>query len=257
MASYSRSVAREELARIIELCEKVEKSGIDPFTVDVKGLLAKLRRILESHKNFETIVLDAETLYKVALLVALQHRWLRDRAASLFVDAQLIAVKILSADIKTLAHCLVSSWHPIVYGEQLTRGMLRDGLEYFLSLPTRAGRQASQPSEAGEFDKSAKELLEVFSQNVVLEDEVTSLHSEMIEAAGPRGRADYWRFLDMRGRPMRAHRAYIVSFIVSEGLANLQVNPITGEISLIPYERKVERKRVVSLPVSLGVGDVE
>jgi len=254
MASRSRSIAREELLRIIGICENIEKSGLDPFTVDVKALLVRLRRILETQKSLETVLLDAETLYKVALIIALQHKWLRDRAASLFVDAQLITVKILSADLKTLAACLTSSWNPIVFGEQLTKGMLKDGLDYFLSLPTRASKTMDSSHDIGQDDGLVDNVVNLFYQDTVLEDEVRRLHCEMLETVGDGGRLDYWRFIEREGLARRAQRAYVVSFIVSEGLAEMQRNPLTGEIYLIPYSGKIERKNVVSLPISLGAG---
>ncbi len=252
MVSASRKIAREELIRIIELCENIEKSGIDPFSVDVKSLLVKLRRILESQRNLETVLLDAETLYKIALVIALQHKWLRDRAASLFVDAQLITMKILAADLKTLAGCLASCWRPIVYGEQLTKGMLRDGLGYFLNLPSRALKPILPGGEIGSEVDSLESLLRVFSMDSALEDEVRRLHSEMLEMVGEGGRLEYWSFIERDGLDFKAQRAYVVAFIVSEGLAEIHRNPLTGEIFIIPYSRKLVRSNIASLPISIG-----
>jgi len=39
-------VAREELERIIKLCENIERRGLDPFTVNVRELLERLRRMV-------------------------------------------------------------------------------------------------------------------------------------------------------------------------------------------------------------------
>jgi hypothetical protein len=256
MASRSRAVAREELVRIIQLCESIEKSGVDPFTVDVKSLLNRLRHILESQKNFDTILVDAETLYKIAIVIALQHKWLRDRAASLFVDSQLITVRILAADLRDVASWLASSWRPIVFSEQLTAGMVRDGLEYFLSLPTRAGPRERLSSTA-EISGLTKDLLPIFSQDITLEDEIRRIHGEMLELAGDGGHLDYFQFISREGEANRPYRAYIVSFIVSEGLAEILRNPLSGEMYIQPFKEKVDRKTVTSLPITVTVGKNE
>ncbi|GBC68863.1 hypothetical protein HRbin01_00551 [archaeon HR01] len=252
MASRSRAMAREELLKIIQLCESIEKSGVDPFTVDVKSLLNRLRHILDSQKTFDTILVDAETLYKIAIVIALQHKWLRDRAASLFVDSQLVAVRILSADLRDIASWLASSWRPIVFSEQLTAGMVRDGLEYFLGLPTRAGPREGT-SSASDISGSIQDLLPIFSQDKPLEDEVRNIHGEMLELAGDGGRLDYFNFISREGEMNRPYRAYLVSFIVSEGLAEILRNPLTGEIYLQPFREKLDRKTVTSLPITVTV----
>jgi hypothetical protein len=133
----SVKMAKEELERIISLCQTLEKTGSDPFSLDIKALLNKLRNIADKSRNLEIIVLDAETLYRIALVIALQHKWLKDRASSLFVDSQLASLKIVSASVRELAAALASCWRPIVSLEQLTRGMVSEGLEYFLSLPSK------------------------------------------------------------------------------------------------------------------------
>ncbi len=252
MPNKQRTITREELLRIIQLCESIEKSGIDPFTVNVRELLQKLRSILESSKDLETVVLDAETLYRVALVIALQHRWLLEKASNLFVDTQIIATRILAADKRALASCLARSWRPIVSGEQLTKKMFIAGLEYFLSLPPRAGHERKLLLGAGEelqIDEEA--LLDRFRQRDVLESEIMNMHRELLERREEDGGLDYWSFISLEGDGRRVERAYVLAFIVSEGLAEIKRNPITGEVRIYPLESKVERSNPTSLAIAV------
>ncbi|HDM88543.1 MAG TPA: hypothetical protein ENG65_00940, partial [Candidatus Bathyarchaeota archaeon] len=93
-------VAREELERIIKLCENVERRGLDPFTVNVRELLERLRRMVEENPDLDHYVIDAETLYRISALIALQHKWLREKAKALFIDAQMISTRLVAMDKK-------------------------------------------------------------------------------------------------------------------------------------------------------------
>ena len=55
MSSKSFKVSREELERIIQICENIEKRGLDPFTVNVRALLEKLRKLLEESGDLEPV----------------------------------------------------------------------------------------------------------------------------------------------------------------------------------------------------------
>uniref|UniRef100_A0A7C5Y942 Uncharacterized protein n=1 Tax=Caldiarchaeum subterraneum TaxID=311458 RepID=A0A7C5Y942_CALS0 len=245
-------VAKEELERLIGLCETIVKTGTDPYNIDVKALLSKLRSILEKARNTEILVLDAETLYRVALIVALQHRWLKDRAASLFVDSQIIGLKILSADKKQLAAALVGSWRPIVSSEQLTVYMFAKGLEHFHSLPTKQIRTstAAELLELPEF----KGLPNEFQQREVVDENIRNIHREMLAMSRDSGKIDYVAFISKDGPEKIFERAYLTAFVVSEGYAEISKNPITGEIVIIPYVRKRNRKEVSSLAITVQDG---
>ncbi len=248
----SIKLASEELSRLISMCETIARTGADPYAVDVKSLLSKLRQFLEKADNAELLVLDAETLYRIALVIALQHKWLKDRASSLFVDSQMISLKVLTADKKSLAQALARCWRPIVSAEQLTRGMFSQGLEYFLSLPSRGPKTAAPSDRLAGVDLS--QMIDMISDEKTIEEELKSLHKEMLEMRGENGLVNYVKFISKDGQVKMVDRAYLTAFIISEGLADALKNPLTGEIYLKPYEAKTERKNICSLVVVLRDG---
>ncbi|MEM2043611.1 MAG: hypothetical protein QXI25_02765 [Candidatus Caldarchaeum sp.] len=250
----SLRLAREELEKLISLCDSVVQTGTDPYSVDVKNMLTRLRAIAEKFENTELLVLDAETIYRIATVIALQHKWLKDRASSLFVDAQTVALKVFEADKKSLAQALAISWRPIVTAEQLTLGMAVSGLEYFMSLPSRASwKPASSDTGSGLGDTGVGW---VFSERSLLESEMMRLHREMLERRNEEGVLDYKAFVLEEGVEKVFERAYLTAFLLSEGLAEASRNPLTGQITLRPLENKVERRNVASLVVVLKKGGV-
>ncbi len=254
MSREKKAISREELERIIALCESIENKGLDPFSVNVKELLMKLRRILEEYKDLDIIILDAETLYKIAVLISLQQKWLKERTSSLFIDSQLVSLKITSAEPKQLAAALARSWRPIVRAEQLTLYRLRQGIEYFLMLPPKDRAYEKLPAT----QEDALHILKGvgYAKDVTLEEEVRRMHESCLMMAGSDGEVDYWSIVKADTFEETVWRAYVLSFVVSEGLAEIKKNPLTGEIKVIPFLSKRKREKVAAFVVSLRGGEV-
>ena len=245
-------VSREELEKIIQICENIEKRGLNPFTINIRDILSKLRRMLEENLDLDYYVLDAETMYKIATLIALQHRWLREKAQALFVDAQMIETKLLALDKKSIVRAFLKAWRPIISLEHITLQRLRQGAEHFLSLPPRReerswGWKISQKDV--EFLKTSLESEEELSQKV------KSLHEELLREYEARGEVDYWGFINRGGFEKNFERAYLLSFLITEGYVDVKRNPLKGEIKLIPRREKAERKQPVSLVIVMGGED--
>ena len=245
-------VSREELEKIIQICENIEKRGLNPFTINIRDILSKLRRMLEENLDLDYYVLDAETMYKIATLIALQHRWLREKAQALFVDAQMIETRLLALDKKSIVRAFLKAWRPIISLEHITLQRLRQGAEHFLSLPPRReerswGWKISQKDV--EFLKTSLESEEELSQKV------KSLHEELLREYEAGGEVDYWSFINRGGFEKNFERAYLLSFLITEGYVDVKRNPLKGEIKLIPRREKAERKQPVSLVIVMGGED--
>ena len=96
-------VRREELLRMIAALDAVVRMKVEPFAVEVGPLLERLRRIVEENRDAETLVLDAEALYRVSVVLALQQKSIVQSASSLFVDSQIVASKIVGSPPVALA----------------------------------------------------------------------------------------------------------------------------------------------------------
>lgn len=242
---------REEIERIISICENIERRGLDPFTVNVKELLVKLRRILEENPNLDYYIIDAETLYRIAALIAFQHKWLTEKAKALFIDSQLISARLTALDKKSIAQAFLKAWRPIVSLEQLTSQRLQQGMEHFLKLPPRReGR-----GYGWKLTEKEMELAKIAAEREKeeMERKVKTLYRELLERAGERGEADYWDFISAPTLKETFERAYVLSFLITEGYAEVRRNPIREEIRVKPNPEKRLRKSPTSLVISIEV----
>ena len=243
-------VTREELERIIKLCENIEKRGLDPFTVNIRGLLEKLRRIVEENPNLDHYVIDAETLYRISTLIALQHKWLREKAKALFIDAQMISTRLVAMDKKTLVRAFLKAWHPIISLEQITPQRLRQGLEHFLSLPPRSGSREFGWKITDKEMELVKARLEL--EEKAMMEKIKDLHRELLRRFEEQeGALDYWEFIKAKNFDETFERAYLLSFLITEGYVDVKRNPLKNEVKLIPHKEQVKRKSPTSLVINL------
>jgi len=249
VSGKSFKISREELEKVIQICENIERRGLNPFTVNVRDLLMKLRRMLEENKTLDHYILDAETMYRIATLIALQQRWLKERAQALFVDAQMIETRLIAMDKKSIVRAFLKAWRPIISLEQITIQRLRQGADHFLSLAPRAGGRSWGW-------KVTRRDVELIEGSVKPEEEVAEklkkLHEELLKEYGLRGEVDYWSFIKGRNLEESFERAYLLSFLITDGYVDVRRNPLKNEIKLIPRERKAERKQPASLVIVMG-----
>ncbi len=249
MSGKSFKISREELEKVIQICENIERRGLNPFTVNVRDLLMKLRRMLEENETLDHYILDAETMYRIATLIALQQRWLKERAQALFVDAQMIETRLIAMDKKSIVRAFLKAWRPIISLEQITIQRLRQGADHFLSLAPRAGGRSWGW-------KVTRRDVELIEGSVKPEEEVAEklkkLHEELLKEYRLRGEVDYWSFIKGRNLEESFERAYLLSFLITDGYVDVRRNPLKNEIKLIPRERKAERKQPASLVIVMG-----
>jgi len=245
------TLSRGELQNIIELCQTVERKGLNPFDVDVKSLLTRLRSMLEKAKHVEDIVMDAETLYRIALLIAFQGRWLRDKASALFIDHQLVAIKLAVADENSLAQAFLRSWRPTVRLEQLTAYKARLGMEHFLNLPSidrvRAGLPSPRAISMSEIEEMKRAGL---LEEAWFEEKLKQVHAELLDQA-KRGQIDYWKFIIGKDFAETLARAYAVSFLVTNGKIDLRSDALTDEKTLVVPDKYRENEDTRSVAVAI------
>ena len=85
-----RKLGREELQRVIDMCQSVEERGLDPFLVDVETIIAVIRQYFPEWELPEDLVLDAETVHHLASVIKMQSEWVKHRSTSLYTDPFLL-----------------------------------------------------------------------------------------------------------------------------------------------------------------------
>lgn len=241
----------EAIDRIIELCRQTESSGADPFAVDVMALLEKLKLMLMEWKTVPQLAKDAEAVYRIAMLIKLQEEVVRHRSSLLYTDPLLVELKVLASGANDLARAFLRACRPVVTIQQLNLEQLRLAYEYWSNL---------RKLRLDEYDSSKMPSsldLEQLKSMGVLVDEIPSkalekMHEELRERSAG-GRMNYWEFVSDRDFASMVKKAVMVSFLVTLGYAELEIEPLENKIWLKPKEApeipKVAEKK--SLVVSL------
>jgi len=243
----------EELARIINLCQSIRAKGEDPFLVDVPQKLLVLKRLLPQWKLLDELLMDAEAIKELSLMVKLQSDWVKRRASGLFIDPFLVEVKIKMLDKGDLASALLTVWRPLISAEQLTPKRLSEALDYWrVLLPIS---QRTKELEAAQFQEektlAVSDLIKLkFLSERAFNEEVQKLQEELAKASEG-GPIDYWNFIIRDTFEETLMRAYVLSFIVSNGFANLIINPIEETILIEVEGKQAQRKGGKSIPISI------
>jgi hypothetical protein len=235
----------------------VEKRGIDPFNVEVKEVLDKMREVFGELKLPEEWVLDAEAIREVATIIKLQGDWLKHLSTSLYVDSILIAFKVRTLSVKALAKSLLKSWTPIVSLDQISRDELDDAVEYWnrlLPLAERMKELRVQEVPTGLVDVESllkSKLLTDKSFEEVLED----LWKELRAKAKDRGEVSYWEFVGADTYEDTVVKAYLTSFLLTYGYSGIRIDALTGKLFLVPKEEPTPLSKgeaVYSLPIPVS-----
>jgi len=244
----------EELARIINLCQSIRTKSDDPFLVDVPQKLMILKKILPNWKALDDLLMDAEALKEISLMVKLQSDWVKRRASGLFIDPFLVEVKIKLLSKESLSSALLSSWHPLVSSEQLTPKRLSESMDYWnILLPlSQRMKELEAAREVEEKVLTVSDLIRLkFLSDRVFNDEVTRLQTELAETTKS-GPVDYWGFIVRDTYEDTVMRAYALSFLISNGTANLVINPVEETMMVEVISGAIPRKLGRSIPISVS-----
>ncbi|MCL4436716.1 MAG: hypothetical protein M1503_09595 [Thaumarchaeota archaeon] len=185
-------------------------------------------------------MLDVEALSQIASIIHLQKKWIAYRASSLYVDPLVVELKIRLAPQNKLAEALEKSWHPIVSLQHITPQRLIEAMDYWNNLRTLKERLATLPSgellEPGSFDIEELVKLQLVSEEE-FKDRLDDLQKELSERIttseeGGGNRIRYEDFVYVPDFKETILRAYLTAFLISEGEAFLQVDPLEEEAYL-------------------------
>lgn len=241
----------QELAKIINLCQSIRIKGEDPFLVDIPQKLQMLRKLLPKWKLIEELLMDAEAIKEISLMVKLQSDWIKKKASGLFIDPFIIRAKISLMSKEALASAFLSSWHPIISLEQLTSRKLSEALDYWRTL-IPISQRVKEIEELKELEEKTLDISELvklkFSSDKTFEEEIHKMREELNNLKEP---VDYWKFIIRESYEDTISRAYILSFIISEGHADLIYNPIEEKIIIWP-SKGIKKKMPRSFPIAIN-----
>jgi len=248
---------RRQLSELIQTCEAISDRKFNPFFLDVKLAIETLREYFPYWETFEDHCLDAHTINRLSEVVRLQNTQLKFQSSTLYADPDFVMRKVERMTEKRLAEVFLQSWHPLAEMEQLTHQALSDAIDYWnLLLPIeerwkrREQERGKSPSVADtdtlrglgiggeEFGKQLNQLWEKL--RLIYSTERTPV--------------DYWRFVRGRTYDETVQKAYIVSFLVTYGYA--QLSSERDQLVLIPNDKPSEKtpSGAISFPIPIPRG---
>jgi len=254
----SSTQGRERLLGIIDICKSVEEGKHDPFTLEIDELQEVIQRYFQAWESMEDKCLDAQAINRLATVVKLQGSWLKDRSTSLYADPFLIEQKLLKLQKDDLASVFLRSWHPVVELEQISPESLKAAIEYWRNLLPLADRWRGLP-EGYEFElgvTSYEDLIkEEIASDQAFDDSIKSLWGELKDRSKRESKLDYWEFVQADSFLETIRRAYITSFLITYGYADLVIDAVSKEMSISPKKRpklNLEEKGTVSIPIPIS-----
>ncbi len=210
----------------------MESSSANPFDVDIKEKILLLRQRLPEWKFLDELLVDAEAMLELAQIVKLQDEWLKHRASSLYIDPLLIQLKVKLLPKEALSEAFIRSWHPVAQVDQISPKGLERAFVYWRDLAPMSERFKEQFGSygigPGSVDYSELVSMGVFTQEN-FENTLKGLHGELLQKSNGEW-IDYREFIDSETFETKVRRAYLLSFLVSEGRASLRTEPLTGKI---------------------------
>lgn len=244
----------EELLRQINFCKTIRIENTDPFDLDVKKVLEVLRRYLKRCNSMADLLLDAETISEVTKIIELQGKWIKERSSSFYIDPFLMEVKLKMLEPAQLADVFFKSWHPIISLDRITPKRLKAGLDYWNALLPFADRQVEFPA-ASEPESSTFELDDLIDMNILSPEEFDNATRAIVKELEARGRTEYHDFIYETEFEDSIKRAYLASYLVSEGEADLDIDLLEDSIFIYPRSRAARRGEGRSVTVAISYED--
>lgn len=240
----------QKILKIVEILSKVIGLNLDPFKVDVKEYVLRLKELLPNLKELDEILMDAEALRLLAGIVELQEKWVRYQASSLYVDPLIVELKILTLSPERLAEIFSRSWHPIVKIEQVTLNEMIRAANYWNALLPLSERFREEFVEETKLSTLDKE--ELLKMKILTEEELNrrleELSMELDKILEAEERVDYWKIVKGKDYNETIIRAVLLAHIISMGYVSLEIKPLEEKIEIVKGGQKRQPR---SLAISI------
>lgn len=211
--------------RIIDLPRQLERSGSDPFLVDVKGLLKRLKG--DRKRGVELLKLDSAAINAVSKVIRMQEQWVVDALKGLRVDPQLVRDKLKDMELKEMMNLLASNFYPILALRRMSKGRLRDGLSYWGMVQPWGSMAKVPPVSYKEVSFEPVEL-SMESMKIKAASLLKGLEKEL-----EKGPIDYYAFLSRFKGKGRLETAFLLGHLAMTGKIALKQEPLTRRVFIM------------------------
>ena len=242
-AKEQKTLGKEKLERVIEMCVAIENRLAEPFTLNIEEIINIVKEYFPHWKNPEELKLDAETLHHLATVIKMQSEWVKHRSTALYTDPFLLEEKIMQIGKQEIIDVFLKAWNPLVEFEKVSLSSLAQGLLYWEALAPFGNRwkgfegpqASSSPATRDELIKQRILSDKEFSQ------ELSSYWQELKSCAAAKGldgKINYWDFVGSDNYEQTVQRAFLTSFLVTYGYATLEIDPLEERILIRPFDQQ-------------------
>jgi hypothetical protein len=260
-----KTLGKEKLERIIEMCIAIENHKVEPFTLNVDEIIKIVKEYFPDWQHPEELKLDAEALHHLASVIKLQSEWVKQRSTSLYTDPFLLEEKILQTGKQEMVNVFIRAWNPIIEFEQITLNALAQGLLYWDALVPLSDRW--RDFDATEVSNSFASREELIKQRVLSDiefsDELNIYWQELkvcVIKKGIDGKINYWDYIGADTFEETVQRAFLTSFLVTYGYATLEIDRLEEQIFIEPFDQprtELLTQQSTSIPIAVSFEDWE
>ena len=262
-AKELKTLGKERLERIIEMCVAIENRMVEPFELDIDEIIKVIKEYYPHWQHPEELKLDAETLHHLATVIKIQSEWVKQRSTALYTDPFLLEEKILQMNKQEMVNVFLKAWNPLIEFEQISLNNLAQGILYWEALTPLDERW--KDLQATEVPNSFTSREELIKQRILgdkeFSEELDCYWQELKDAvskSGQDGKIQYWSFIGADTYEQTVQRAFATSFLVTYGYATLEIDRLEEQILIKPYEQQRTEpltQQSTSVPIAVTYED--
>ena len=262
-AKATKTLGKERLERIIEMCVAIENRSAEPFTLDIDEIFKIVREYFPHWQHPDELKLDAEALHHLATVIKMQSEWVKQRSNALYTDPFLLEEKILQVSKEQMVDVFLHAWNPLVEFEQINLNTLAQGLLYWEALAPIGDRW--KEFDAQQVANSFINREELIKQRVLSDkefsEELDFYWEELktcVASKGQEGKILYWNFIGADTYEQTVERAFLTSFLVTYGYATLEIDRLEETVFIVPYDKlrtELLTQQSTSVPIAISCDD--
>jgi hypothetical protein len=226
----------EEIESILELCKAIVTQGKDPFNFNIESALKTLDGL---RSNFDDLAIDSEALEAITGILESQKDWIENRVGSMLIDPMLVEFRIKAMDKDELKSLALSCYHPIASIESVSSMRLKEAVNYWNSIKRYDIADMSDMPFVDEISTDA-----LYSMRILSDEEFGERMNRMRKELEEIERVEYRDFVNGD-----VGRAYILSFLITEGFVSLDIDSINERIGIV---RGSKGDKSVSVAIAIG-----
>jgi hypothetical protein len=235
--------------RIIDLSIKVVQGKLDPLDVDIGRYLKLLKEKELDISNVSELYMDIYALNGLVLILEAQYKRLKSGGLGLYIEPLLVKLKAKQLSLESISRIFIKCWHPSISIQISTTESIIEAINYYNQL---------KPINERRFKIDAAPIVSATSiPSLILPSELEDMMEKLLKELWKESGGDwieYYTFISKGGD--KVERAYILSFIITSGWAELKLRRFEDKILIRPIKSVAQPDDVYSVATELK-GDTQ